>query len=569
MATLTRPHDAKTVRPRINIANRLSEMAGKFPDVTAVAMPVGKKQGQYQYRSVTFAHLEDDSNRIAAGLVAYGLRPGARMVLMVRPSIDFVSLTFALFKAGAVTVLIDPGMGRQHLLQCLEDVEPDGFVAIPQAQALRQLYSSRFPKATLNVTVGRRWFWGGPNLRTLRQTVVGRFRPIATATDDPAAIIFTTGSTGPPKGVLYEHGNFDAQIEEIRDRYDIQPGGVDLAGFPLFGLFNSAMGMTTIIPDMDATRPASVDPAAIVAAVRDWQVTQSFASPAVWNVVGRYCEKEGIRLPTLRRVLSAGAPVPPHVLRRLKQVIHPEGEIYTPYGATESLPVASISASEVLGETAEQSAQGSGTCVGRKFAAAKWRIIRIVDGPIDNIRDAVKLPRGEIGELIVSGPMVTRQYVTRTEENPLAKIQDKHRIWHRIGDVGYFDQEKRFWFCGRKAHRVLTAAGPMYTVPCESIANEAPTIYRSALVGIGPPGQHVPCLVCEPWPEHWPTSDAARQEIIDDVFLRTQQHPLTRSIPREHILLHSSLPVDIRHNSKIFREQVAVWARQQLSGKSE
>ncbi len=487
------------------------------------------------------------------------------MVLLVRPSIDFVSLTFALFKAGAVTVLIDPGMGRQHLLQCLEDVDPEGFVAIPQAQALRKLYAARFPHAALNVTVGRRWFWGGPSLRTLRQTVVGRFRPIATATDDPAAIIFTTGSTGPPKGVLYEHGNFDAQLEEIRTRYHIQPGGIDLAGFPLFGLFNSAMGMTTVIPDMDASRPASVDPAAFVAAVHDWQVTQSFASPAVWNVVSRYCEREGIQLPTLRRVLSAGAPVPPHVLRRLKNVIHPEGEIYTPYGATEALPVASISATEVLAETAVPSAEGAGTCVGSKFAAAKWRVIRIVDGPIDNIREAEKLPRGEIGELIVSGPMVTGRYVTRTEENALAKIQDKHRIWHRMGDVGYFDQQKRFWFCGRKAHRVLTPAGPMHTVPCESIANEEPAIYRSALVGLGEPGHQLPCLVCEPWPEHWPNSEDERAKMIDRVFQRTQQHALTQLIRREHILLHQSLPVDIRHNAKIFREQVAVWADQQLS----
>ena len=172
--------------------------------------------------------------------------------------------------------------------------------------------------------------------------------------DDPAAIIFTTGSTGPPKGVLYSHRNFDAQVEQIRDFYGIQPGEIDLPCFPLFGLFNCAMGVTAVIPDMDPSRPAQVDPLKIIEAASDWNATQAFGSPAIWDRVGRYCESHGVRLPTIRRVLSAGAPIPAEVLRRMKACIHPEGDVHTPYGATESLPVASISASEVLGETVGQ-----------------------------------------------------------------------------------------------------------------------------------------------------------------------------------------------------------------------
>ena len=137
-------------------------------------------------------------------------------------------------------------------------------------------------------------------------------------------------------------------MDQIRDFYDIQPGEIDLPCFPLFGLFNCAMGVTAVIPDMDPSRPAQVDPAKIIEAVRDWNVTQAFGSPAIWDRVGRYCEQHGVRLPTVRRVLSAGAPVPVEVLRRMKACIHPEGDIHTPYGATEALPVASISASEVL-----------------------------------------------------------------------------------------------------------------------------------------------------------------------------------------------------------------------------
>ncbi|MCA9189439.1 MAG: AMP-binding protein, partial [Planctomycetales bacterium] len=427
----------------VNIGSRLTAMAKRVPDQLAVVMPWNDRRsrpraGQTRsYRWVTFAELERDSNIVAAGLQRMGVKPGTRIVLLVRPGIEFVMLTFSLFKAGAVTILIDPGMGRQHLLDCLQQARPEGFVAIPLAHIARLLHRKRFPQARYFVTVGRRWGWGGTTLRRLMKGTTDGYRTVSTTAEDPAAIIFTSGSTGPPKGVLYRHGNFDTQVEEIRRRYDIQPGGRDLAGFPLFGLFNSAMGVTTIIPDMDASRPASVDPCKIVEAIEDWQIDQAFASPAVWNAVGRHCVDAKLKLPTLRRVLSAGAPVPTHVLRNLQETIAPDGEIWTPYGATESLPVASISARQVLSETAEKSATGAGTCVGTRFERIQWKVIRISDHPIATLADAEPLSRGQIGELIVRGPVVTTEYVTRTESNAWSKISDGDSFWHRMGDVGY------------------------------------------------------------------------------------------------------------------------------------
>ena len=338
------------VQPTDAIANvglRLSETAARDPRGVAIAMPRGRNSaGQRIYESLTFRELDDDSNLLADGLAALGARRGMRLVLMVPPSIDFISLVFAMFKAGVVTVLIDPGMGRRNLIRCLAESEPEGFIGIPLAQAVRTLLRGRFPKAKLNVTVGRRWFWGGPTIAQLRRRrLAADYRAMTTRADEQAAIIFTTGSTGPPKGVLYRHGNFCRQADEIRDFYGIQSGEVDLPGFPLFALFNCAMGVTTVIPDMDATRPARVDPKKIIEAVNDWKITQAFGSPALWNVVGRHCERESIKLPTLKRVLSAGAPVPVHVLKRMKEAIAADGDVHTPYGATEALPVASISAS--------------------------------------------------------------------------------------------------------------------------------------------------------------------------------------------------------------------------------
>ena len=359
---------------------------------------------------------------------------------------------------------------------------------------------------------------GRSDLVQLRRQPTPAFESFVAEEDDEAAIIFTSGSTGPPKGVLFSHGNFGAQVEQIRDRYAIQPGGVDLACFPLFGLFNSAMGTTTVIPDMDASRPARADPEKLIAAINDHQVTQSFASPAVWTSVGRHCQQHDISLSTLRRVMSAGAPVPAHVLQRMKQVMASDGECYTPYGATEALPIASISASEVLSETAAATENGQGTCVGKRFVNVDWQVIRISDGPIATIDDAQPLPVGEIGELITRAPQVTRRYVTRTEANALHKIADGSTVWHRMGDVGYLDALDRFWFCGRKAHRLETPEGPMYTIPCEAILNRVPAVYRSALVGLGPRGQQQPVMICEPWPEHYPFTDAAQQLLLAELI---------------------------------------------------
>jgi acyl-CoA synthetase (AMP-forming)/AMP-acid ligase II len=515
-----------------------------------------------------------------------GVKPGTRLVLLVPPSIDFISLVFALFKAGVVTVLIDPGMGRRNLIRCLAESEPEGFIGIPLAHVVRTVLRGRFPKAKFNVTVGRRWFWDGSTLAQLRARALSQnFQPIPTQADDPASIIFTTGSTGPPKGVLYRHGNFNQQVNELRDFYNIRPGEIDLPGFPLFALFNCAMGVTTVIPDMDPTRPARVDPRKIVEAVNDWKVTQAFGSPALWNVVGRYCEDNQIVLPTLKRVLSAGAPVPVHVLKRMKAAIPPDGDVYTPYGATESLPVASISATERLATSSSLKPQASSlpaTCVGRHFPGIEWKVIRITDGPIATLAEADELPAGEIGELIVRGPVVTTEYVTRTDANALHKIRDGATFWHRMGDVGYLEHRShhaprdvaphaqhdgegdRFWFCGRKSHRVITSEETLFTIPCEAIFNQHPWVYRSALVGVGARGRQRPVVFIEPWPEHWASAKDRWGALVAELRHSAQMHAHTRAI--NDFLLLRALPVDIRHNAKIFREQLAVLAAKNFSG---
>lgn len=550
----------------VNIAERLRESARQWPDQKAVVCPVGRNaDGSVRYEHLSFRQLDEDSDRLARGFVRLGVQPGTRIVLMVRPSLEFIALTFALFKSGAVVVLIDPGMGRSNIFRCLETVEPEGFVAIPIVQAIRVVKRRLFPDAKINVTVGgRRWFWGGSTYAKLLAT--GSESDVElpkTRGTDSAAIIFTSGSTGPPKGVVYEHGMFDAQVDLLRDFYDIQPGEVDLPGFPLFALFNSAMGVTTVIPDMDPTKPAQIDPVKILEAVRDQQVTQAFGSPAIWNRIGRHCESTGEKLGTLRRVLSAGAPVPNHVIQRMMSAFeHDDANIHTPYGATESLPVASISGREVLDETAARSQAGEGTCVGHPFPHVDVRIVKITDGPIGHITETHELATGETGEIIVRAPSTTRQYYRLPDATASAKIADESSFWHRMGDVGCKDDAGRLWFCGRKAHIVETSAGPMFTIPCEAIFNVHPRVYRSALVGVGDKPNQTPVIIVEPesgeFPESASDQDAFRNELLE----LGQASSLTSSI--ETVLFHRSLPVDIRHNVKIFREKLGPWAEEQL-----
>ena len=582
-----KPQPATTV----NIAEKLRESAAAAPYQRAVVFPVGRdSQGRVTYSHLTFQQLDRESDRLARGLRLLGVLQGTRLVLMVRPSLEFIALTFALFKVGAVVVLIDPGMGRTSIFRCLDQVEPQGFIAIPIVQAIRVCLGSRFKAARLNVTVGgRRWFWKGPDYQELLGADWEPFETTPTSATDPAAIIFTSGSTGPPKGVLYEHGMFAAQVELLREFYQIQPGEVDLPGFPLFALFNSAMGVTTIIPDMDPTRPAQVDPRKILEAIENHGVTQAFGSPAIWNRVGRYCERHQRTIPCLTRVLSAGAPVPVPVIERMlkslndspppalhssKAIEPPNAEqaesdrlpdIHTPYGATESLPVCSISGREILRETAAMTRAGAGTCVGRPFPRMELKIIEITHGPIQHLERIRELQPCEIGEILVSGPVVTREYYRQPEATLLAKIPDGDRFWHRMGDVGYRDREGRLWFCGRRAHVVETERGRMFTICCEAIFNQHPRVFRSALVGVGEKPQQRPVIIVEPEAGQFPKTSEDQRQLQSELRQLGLANPLTEHI--ETILFHPSLPVDIRHNVKIFREKLAPWAEQQLRKK--
>jgi acyl-CoA synthetase (AMP-forming)/AMP-acid ligase II len=543
-----------------NIAAVLPRLARERPDQVAIRCPGSRNRDGFANYDVvlTYAELDARSDAIAAGLAHHGIVRGMRTVVMVRPSPEFFLLMFALFKTGAVPVLVDPGIDRRALKQCLDEAQADAFIGIPLAHVAR-LVLGWARSAKRLVTVGTRFGWGGTTLRRIEQAGAGAGPQLAdTQADETAGILFTSGSTGVPKGVVYRHRHFVAQIELLRNAFGMQPGGVDLPTFPPFALFDPALGLTSVIPDMDPTRPARADPRKLLHAIREYGVTQLFGSPALMRVLADH----GEQLPGVQRVTSAGAPVPPDVVERIRALLPEDAQLWTPYGATECLPVAVIEGRE-LQNTRAQTEAGAGTCVGRPVAPNEVRIIAIDDAPIARWSEANLLAPGQVGEITVAGPTATDSYFSRDSATLAAKMRESlpdgsERVVHRMGDVGYFDEQGRLWFCGRKTQRVETTTGPLYTEQVEPIFNTHPDIRRTALVGIGAPGQQQPLLCYELQPG---VSADHRARIVDALRAIAARHPHTQAIAR--FLQHPAFPVDIRHNAKIGREKLALWAKSQ------
>lgn len=552
-----------TSEPFGNIAAYLPDMAHRQPDTIAVYCPVGRFSAQQTYLNYSYAQLEQESNRMAAVLENIGIRRGVRTVLMVTPGLDFFALTFALFKLGAIPVLVDPGMGTKNLKTCLKEAAPTAFIGIPKAHLARRLFGWARASLSVLLTTGPRLWPDEHSLtRLLAQTDAQRvFTAVAPEPDETAAILFTSGSTGVPKGVVYSHQNFLAQVRALKRIYQIRPGEIDLPTFPLFALFAPALGMTSVIPQMDFTRPGAVDPVKIITAIKRFKVTTMFGSPALIRRVGRYGYDQGVKLPTLKRVISAGAPVAATTLELFSCLLPPDARIHTPYGATEALPVCTIDSQTILEQTRHLTDQGQGVCVGHPVPGVALEIIAVSDDPIPQMSPEYAVPDGHIGEIIVSGEQVTCSYFNREQSTQLAKIEDpaKNRFFHRMGDLGYRDKEGRIWFCGRKAHRVITAGETLFTIPCEGVFNVHPEVFRTALVGVEVDGKQVPLICVELEPG---TGPDRHKQIIADLGQIAGKFPQTATI--ERFLIHPGFPVDIRHNAKIFREQLAIWAQQKV-----
>ena len=541
-----------------NIALHLPLMAAHQPDHPAVKIPRGRtRDGGIDYLTLSFRELDAEVDAWVARLRGKGVRTGDRVLVMVRQGLPLIAAAFALFKLGAVPVIIDPGMGRKNFLTCVARSKPRVLLGIPLAQLMSHVFRSAFKSVEVRV-----WASGSPTARLGGASQISNLKSeiVASAASDLAAILFTSGSTGAPKGVCYEHGMFEAQVRLVRDTYGIAPGEVDLPMLPIFALFNPALGMTTVVPELDPSRPATVDPAKIVQAIQQEGITNSFGSPTLWRKIFDHCFEKQITLPSLKRVLCAGAAVPASLWADAARVL-PNGQLHSPYGATEALPLCSISSAEVPADSV------AGACVGRPIEGVQVKVVPLVDGPLGRVDPQ---PPGEIGEIVAEGPVVTRTYDALPEATAMAKISFPRTLlsgqknpfsnagecWHRLGDCGYLDRDGRLWFVGRKAERVVTATGVLHTEPCEQVFRRHPRVARCALIGLGERGRQEPALVVQP---AGPAGDEAA--FARELRALAQQHPHTAAIRR--FFFHPTFPVDVRHNAKIHRLTLARWAASQ------
>lgn len=529
-------------------------MAELRPTAAAVKIPRGRSRGgDIDYLTLSFSELNAEAGRWQERLTRVGVRRGDRTLVMVKPGLPLIGSVFALFAMGAVPVVIDPGMGLTSFLSCVARTRPRALVGIPMAMLVSRIARKSFRGVQVRAGASARL-----DARLGRSGTGTGLSVADTCAGDLAGILFTSGSTGAPKGVCYEHGMFEAQVGLVRSTYGIEAGEVDLPLLPVFALFNPALGMTTIVPEIDPKRPASVDPARIVQAIRQEGVTNSFGSPTLWSRIGSYCVEQGITLPTLRRVLCAGAPVPAQLWADAPRFL-PKGRMHSPYGATEALPVSNA----VQGEAETESVLGAD--VGTPIKGMQVRVIAIDDGPVARLSGTRELPHGEIGEIIVRGPVVTKTYDALPEATAASKIKDDAdgALWHRMGDTGFIDDRGRLWFCGRKAERVITADGTLFTEPCERVFRAHPRARRCALIGIGPKGRQTPALVAEAGVRN---SSEAR-ELARELRALALSQPQTERI--QVFYFRKRFPVDVRHNAKIHRLTLAKWAQTATGYRSE
>jgi acyl-CoA synthetase (AMP-forming)/AMP-acid ligase II len=517
-------------------------------------------------RRLTFATLLQRVRHAAAGLTALGVADGARTVVLTPPAPDFLVTMFALLACGAVPVLIDPGIGPRRVRAALSAVAPVAFIGSRRAHVARRLLGLAPTADHLVLTDG-----GRPSRAATGAGVVsldevehaGRatgagWRPRG-ATDD-AALLFTSGSTGAPKAVVYRHAHFAAQLEALRSAYDLRPGEVTVATFPPFALFGPALGQTTVLPAMDFTRPAAADPHHLREVIANHGADLLFASPALLAALARH----GRPLPSVRLVLSAGAPVPAHVVTAIDALLPGDATVATPYGMTEALPVSVVGGDELRG-VADLHDPPRGVCVGQPVPGTAVAVIAVDDAPLATIDDAVPVPDGGVGELVVAGPQVTDAYVARPDATARAKTTWDGRVAHRTGDLVWRDAQGRLWFCGRAVHRVRTAGGPLDPLPVEQLVLDHPQVWRAALVGVPDGAAQRPVLVVQhtadaaPRLRWWtPGGHRGRRALIAELRVRLDRHPHGAAV--SDVLLRSRMPVDARHNAKIGYEQLARWA---------
>ncbi|MFD1721832.1 alpha/beta fold hydrolase [Amnibacterium endophyticum] len=479
---------------------------------------------------------------LAAGFDAVGVRAGDRVSLLVPPGGDLTAALFACLRIGAVVVVADAGLGVAGLTRAVNGARPDWVVGIPRALAAaralgwprRRIAASGLSRPAL-VALGV-----AHTLPELARLGRGRALPQEPGPDDLAAVLFTSGSTGPAKGVRYTQARLAGVRDALVAQYGIGRATGLVAGFAPFALLGPALGCRTAVPDMDVTKPATLTAAALARAVAAIDADAVFLSPAaLTNVLAT--DPEPAAFDGVRLLLTVGAPVGAPLLDEAQQVLR-HASLRTPYGMTESLLVADVTREQI-----HEAGDGDGVPVGPATARAEVRI-----APLDEDGRATGEPTHEpdvTGEIQVRAPHMLAGYDRLWRTTHAARADG----WHRTGDVGHLDADGRLWVEGRLPHVVVTADGVVTPVGVEQAAQRAGAS-RAAAVGVGPRGTQQLVVVAE----------GAEGPLADPALAAAVRREVGR--PVAAVLATPALPVDVRHNAKIDRARVAAWASRVLAG---
>ncbi len=507
--------------------------------------------------SVSWAQLSRRVAHLAAGLAATGVRPGHRVALLVEPSADLTATVYAVWRAGGVVVVADKGLGLAGMRRALRSAAVQHVVGSRAGLAAARvmgLPGSRIAAGPLGRTSLRAL---GADRTLADLEALGRSAPVPEEPplDADCAVLFTSGATGPAKGVVYTHRQAAAQLELVRSAYGLGADDRFVAAFAPFAILGPALGIGSAVPDVDVTAPGSLTAAALADAAAAVDATVVFASPAalrrVTATAAELSPPQRAALARVRLLMSAGAPVPASLLRSVQAVL-PAADPHTPYGMTEVLPVTDVSLAGI-----EAAGAGEGVCVGRPLAGVEVRVSPLsADGRADGgLTDRPGVP----GEVCVRAAHVKDRYDALWV---LERSTSRDPGWHRTGDVGHLDADGRLWIEGRLQHVITTASGPVTPVGIEQRVEGLPGVAAAAAVGVGPAGAQVVVVVVVP-------SGRRARFAGRPALAATDLADAVRAVAGVDVaavLTTSRLPVDVRHQSKVDRGEVARRAARVLAG---
>ncbi|OMH28349.1 hydrolase [Tersicoccus phoenicis] len=510
-------------------------------------------------------------DRLRRGLLAVGVRPGHRISLLVPPGIDLTCLIYASLRLGAVIVVADAGLGARGLSRAVRGAGPDWVIGIDRALTAARLFGWPGRRISLRTPdrLTRRALGVDHSLAEVLaagDTAAAESPNPEPAPDDPAAILFTSGSTGPAKGVAYTHRQLSAMCRTVSTTYGLAPGTALVAAFAPFALLGPALGATSVSPAMDVTAPSTLTAAALADAAAAIEATAVFASPAALvNVLATadgLDETQRKALAGVDLLLSAGAPIGEPLLAAVS-VLVPHARLHTPYGMTEALPVTDVDLPGIRAAAADAAAgavtgAGNGVCVGAPVPGAHVAISAF-DAAGSPVGDPSAVPAVS-GEILVAAPHVKDHY----DRLYLTETAASDRGWHRTGDVGHLDAAGRLWVEGRLAHVLRTSGGPVTPVEAEQRMADVDGVARTALVGVGPDGAQVAVAVVETRPDARSDGPAPRRTAE---ALRAALAAALPHLDLAAVLQVRRLPTDVRHNSKVDRSALAGWASDVLAGR--